>query len=62
MEKNKIEQLEQGIPNKLAFLLIGNPGCGKTSLVYAIANETKKILHQLICKIFQTNPFCEQCP
>ncbi len=41
-DKNKISQLKQGIPNKLAFFFTGSPGCGKTSLVYAIANETKK--------------------
>jgi hypothetical protein len=35
-------QLKQGIPNKLGLFLHGVPGCGKSSLIYAIANETKK--------------------
>jgi len=40
--ENKIAHLDNGIPNKLGFFLIGSPGCGKSSLVYAIATETKK--------------------
>lgn len=40
--KDKHHHLQIGIPNKLGFLLVGSPGCGKTSLIYAIANETKK--------------------
>ena len=40
--KNKITQLDKGIPNKLSFMFVGEPGCGKSSLIYAIANETKK--------------------
>lgn len=41
-KKNKTQLIDQGIPNKLGFFITGIPGCGKTSLVYAIANETKK--------------------
>ena len=40
--QNKIQHLEQGIPNKLAFFFVGAAGSGKSSTVYAIASETKK--------------------
>ena len=39
---NKKAHLIKGIPDKLGFFLTGAPGCGKSSLIYAIANETKK--------------------
>lgn len=39
---NKEVRISQGIPNKLGIMFVGSPGCGKSSLIYAIANETKK--------------------
>ncbi|XWV25797.1 AAA family ATPase [Tupanvirus soda lake] len=57
--KNKIEQLEKGIPNKLGFFLVGNPGCGKSSLIYAIANETKKHIVSINMQDFTNKSFME---
>jgi hypothetical protein len=36
-----------GIPYKLGLLLHGLPGCGKTSIAYAIANETGRNIYQI---------------
>lgn len=55
--KDKFSHLEMGIPNKLGFLLIGSPGCGKTSLVYAIANETKKHIASFNLQDFSNKTF-----
>ena len=55
--KNKIINMENGIPNKLGFYLVGNPGCGKTSLVYAIAYETKKNIVTINMQDFTNKSF-----
>lgn len=56
-ENNKIVQLKKGIPNKLAFLFSGKPGCGKSSLIYAIACETKKHIASINMQGFDNNTF-----
>jgi DNA replication protein DnaC len=56
-DKNKIAQLNQGIPNKIAFFLTGSPGSGKTSLIYAIANETKRNIASINMQDFTNKAF-----
>ena len=50
LEKIKpwIEQWLHGVPKKKALILAGPPGSGKTTTVYALANEYKFELAQLL--------------
>lgn len=54
---NKENNLNMGIPDKLGFFFIGSPGCGKSSLIYAIANETKKKIASINMKNFDDKSF-----
>lgn len=45
--ESKKEYEMKGIPYKLGLLFHGIPGCGKTSLTYAIAYETKRNIYQI---------------
>lgn len=51
------KQLEMGIPNKLGLFLSGAPGCGKSSLIYAIANETRKTISSINLQKFNNSEF-----
>lgn len=44
---SKSRYQERGIPYKLGLLFHGVPGCGKTSLTYAIAYETNRNIYQV---------------
>jgi hypothetical protein len=44
---SKNRYMEKGIPYKLGLLFHGIPGCGKTSLTYAIAYETNRNIYQI---------------
>jgi Cdc6-like AAA superfamily ATPase len=41
-EKNETNYRSRGIPYKLNILLHGDPGCGKTSIIKAISNHTRR--------------------
>jgi SpoVK/Ycf46/Vps4 family AAA+-type ATPase len=44
---SKEEYSKKGIPYKLSLMFYGVPGCGKTSLTYAIAYETNRNIYQV---------------
>lgn len=54
-QKGKDDSLRLGIPRKLAFLLHGKPGNGKTSVIYAIANECQKKIVNIDLACIKTN-------
>ena len=41
------ENIKMGIPPKIGLLLTGHPGTGKSSIIYAIAEETKKHIYSV---------------
>merc|ERR550525_2131668 len=40
--QNKAWDKQRGIPYTMGFLFYGDPGCGKTSTIKAIANHTQR--------------------
>ena len=46
-DESKEMYAKKGIPYKLGLLFHGVPGCGKTSLTYAIAYETNRNIYQV---------------
>lgn len=46
-DESKEMYAKKGIPYKLGLLFFGVPGCGKTSLTYAIAYETNRNIYQV---------------
>ncbi len=54
--KNKKELLEElGVPNKLGILLYGQPGCGKTTTITAIASYLQKDIYYVNLNGVKTN-------
>jgi len=45
----------KGIPHTLGIVMYGVPGCGKTSTIKAIANETKRHVFNLLLSEIKTN-------
>ena len=46
---------EKGLPFKRGYILHGDPGCGKTSLIKAVANEYQLPIFVLDLNMFKTN-------
>lgn len=46
-EAKKEEHHRLGLPHHLGIMLHGEPGCGKSSLIHAVASETKRAIYYL---------------
>lgn len=46
-EAKKEEHHRLGLPHHLGIMLHGEPGCGKSSLIHAVASETERSIHYL---------------
>jgi hypothetical protein len=53
--KSERAYAEKGLPFKRGYILHGDPGCGKTSLIKAIANEYQLPIFILDLNMFKTN-------
>ncbi len=51
---NETEYNRRGIPYNMGFLFYGNPGCGKTSCIKAMANLTKRHVMEVNLKNINT--------
>ncbi len=49
-----------GMKRKLGYLFVGQPGCGKTSIITAIANELKRSVKNVPISLVKTNANFEQ--
>lgn len=59
--KNQKDLLEQlGLPNKLCILLDGQPGTGKTSVIYTIGTYLEKDIYYVNLKNVRTNKELQQ--
>ncbi|KAF5780042.1 putative AAA+ ATPase domain, ATPase, AAA-type, core [Helianthus annuus] len=48
-----------GVDSKPGFLLYGHPGCGKTLIAQAVANEAgANFIHIKVCQVFEQGPGC----
>ena len=50
----------KGIPNKLGLCFTGKPGCGKSSLIYAIANHLEKPVNFIKMNKMTNNTFYDR--
>lgn len=46
-EAKKDEHHRLGLPHHMGIMLKGDPGCGKSSLIHAVATETERAIHYL---------------
>lgn len=46
-ERSKTEHHRLGLPHHMGIMLYGDPGCGKSSLIHAVASETERAIYYL---------------
>jgi hypothetical protein len=46
-ERSKAEHHRLGLPHHMGIMLYGDPGCGKSSLIHAVASETQRSIYYL---------------
>ena len=57
---NEKDYAIKGQSYKTAFLFSGTPGCGKSSIAYAIANEYRRDIYRIDPEFFDNNDFSQR--